>query len=1052
MALTVAQLVARLTADTSSFYRGMAVANSAMLQTGGIITRVATGAGLATLGMGILSVRAAGNFEQSMNIVQAVSGATTNQFKAMQTEAIALGRDMKLPNVSARDAADSMAELSKAGLSVKDTIAATRGTLQFGIAANIGFAESANIVARALTAFGLQGSAATKVADLFTAAANKSTASAGDIALGFQMASAQFKAGDQTIQGLTTSLALMANAGVVGSDAGTSLKTMMNRLMAPTKKAKDLMADLGIKVYDSAGNMKSMPNIIGTLNKAMAGMSKEQKNAALYTIFGSDAIRAARIQMTAGEDGWRKMERAITKGSEAQAFAEARTKGFNGALGAFGSAVETVAIQLGLAMLPALESLVRAMANWINGLDTGKIIGFFSAIKDGVVWLKNLVATSDAVQFALAGLAGALVGLFVAQKLIAMFKAIQVAWLMLNAAFVASPLGLVVLAIGALVGALVLAYMKIEAFREAVDTAFAWIRDNVLPIMQQIVNYVRDNWRKVYEDTRAILTQVVNVIRSVLQPIISFIRQNQDQIKAVFQAAWNQISIVVKTMLGIIKGFIDVFLGILKGDWGRAWDGLKQIVSSALNGVAALAKNILTNLAPALLSLALAAGRAVVTGLVRGTLDLSVKLITALKNGVSSAVSAVVGWAYSACMAIGQQMAQGVAAGLRAMAGSIIEAGRSIISGAIGAMKDAIVPGSPSKVTTNEIGIPMGQGIVQGFLMGTADLPTKISDTIRNALEKGKAGVEAARGSYSAAFSQLASDAMTAFDAATNAHMTRSEKILDRLVSQRDAAEFKRRMAEARTAVTDAKAALAAFNADPAAAGDPAAQAEKKKQLEADLVTATKSVQDLEFEQKRLHLEKMAAQENLNYTARRELQKRHLSEQLAALEQNLIKHPERHAFYQNKIIALLNSYGITYKNSGRALGHAFADGLEESIGRIEAAAGRMARIVASYLKLKSPAETGPLSDLDRWWSGFGSTLVSGLNMTPINQAASAMAGLPYASIGPGLSHTGSLASVNAGVAGSTVIYQVQGSLITERQLDERIREGVIEQARIGRTI
>src|SRR5688500_12334925 len=116
MPLTVAQLTARLTADTSGFYRGMAIANSAMLQSGGIITRVAAGAGLATIGMGILSLRAAGNFEQSMNILQATSGASARSMKMMQGEAIKLGADLKLPNVSAKDAAEAMTELAKGGL------------------------------------------------------------------------------------------------------------------------------------------------------------------------------------------------------------------------------------------------------------------------------------------------------------------------------------------------------------------------------------------------------------------------------------------------------------------------------------------------------------------------------------------------------------------------------------------------------------------------------------------------------------------------------------------------------------------------------------------------------------------------------------------------------------------------------------------------------------------------------------------------------------------------------------------------------------------------
>lgn len=1051
MALTVAQLVARLTADTSGFYRGMALANSSMIRTGGIITRVAAGAGLAVAGMGILSVRSAGNFEQSMNIVQAVSGATNEQFKQMSSLAIALGKDMKLPNVSAKDAAESMTELSKAGLSVNDVMNATRGTLQLGIAANIGYADSATITARALTAFGLSGGQATKVADLLTAAANKSTADITDLALGMQMASAQFKAGDQTIQGLTTSLALMANAGIAGSDAGTSLKTMMNRLMAPTKKAKDLMGELGFKVYDANGNMKPMPRIIDSLSGALKGMSKEQRNATLYTLFGSDAIRAARVLLDAGSEGYRKMEKSITAGGEAQKFAEARTKGFNGALGALSSAVETVAITLGMAMLPALTSAARALATWVNNLDTARIIGFFTAIKDGVAWIYNLISGSDALQMTLAGLAAAFVAFRVVSTIIAIFRALQIAALGLNAALLANPIGLIVAAIIGLGVAAVVAYQKFEAFRNVVDGVFGWLKSNVVPIITGIVEALRRNWDQIKSDAQAALQLVVAYVKAIWGPLVGVIRSNWDNILGVLKAVWNNIVILVRTQLQMVKGAIDLIMGIIRGDWGRAWDGLKTMVSAVFNGIRALITNTLGNLVPAVLRLALGIGKALITGITQGLVTLSATVLGKIKEGISSAVSSAAGWVVGVAASIGRGIVDGILSGVTGLGGALADKLKGMIGGALSAAKSAFGIFSPSKATEEEIGKPLGQGIISGFLLGTADLPTKISDTVKAALERGKAVVENYRGQYSAAFGNLANDALTAFDAVSSAHMTKSEKILDRLVSNRDKEEFKRRMAEARTAVTDAQAALAAFNADPAAAGDAAAQAEKRKQLEADVLASERAVQDLQFEQKRAHLEKLALQEDLNYQARRALQRRHLAEELTQLEQNLIKHPEKHRFYQNKIVALLNSYGVTYKGAGRSLGAAFAEGLEESIGRIEAAAGRMAAAVAKYLKLKSPAETGPLSDLDRWWAPFASTLVSGLDTSPISRAASAMAGGVHPGIGTGLSSTGSLASVGAGAAGNVTVYHVQGSLISERELDERIREGVIEQSRVGRT-
>ena len=428
MALTVAQLTARLTADTSNFYKSMSIADAALFQTGSVAKRIGAGVGIAVGAMGIMALKTAGDFEESMHILGQVSGATTTEMKKMQDQAIALGKDMKLPNVSAKDAADAMTELSKAGLSVNDIMGASRGVLQLGVAGNLKFAESATIVARALTSFQMKGTQATRVADLLTATAQKTTADVNDMALGIQMASAQFNAAGYDIDDLTTSLGLMANAGIAGSDAGTSLKTMMNRLTAPTQTAKDKMKELGFEVYNSSGQVKKMPTLIGDLERALRGQSKEAQNAALYTIFGSDAIRAARVQLAAGAAGWYELNTATTKGGEAQAFAEARTKGFNGAVKGFISQVETLAVEIGLKMLPAATNAARALGEFVANLDANKITGFFGAIFGVISSIVQLISSSRALQVILVGLGGAFLAMkLVINPVIALFSSLTTA-------------------------------------------------------------------------------------------------------------------------------------------------------------------------------------------------------------------------------------------------------------------------------------------------------------------------------------------------------------------------------------------------------------------------------------------------------------------------------------------------------------------------------------------------------------------------------------------------------------------------------------------------
>ena len=456
MALTVAQLTARLTADTSNFYKSMSIADAALFQTGSIAKRIGAGTAVAIGAIGIMSTKVAGDFEQSMNVLGAVSGATTKEMGSMQAQAIALGRDMKLPNVSAKDAADAMTELSKAGLSVKDIMGATRGVLQLGVASNMNFADSATIVARALTAFKMSGSQATRVADLLTATALKTTADVNDLALGVQMASSNFKRAGYDIDDLTTALGLMANAGIAGSDAGTSLKTMLNRLTAPTDKAKEAMQKYGISVYDSSGQVKKMPNLIQTFNRALSGLSNETRNATLYTIFGSDAIRASSIMLAAGADGWNTLNAATTKGGEAQKFAEARTQGFNGAVGALISQVETLAVELGMALLPAATATARGLANFLAAIDVGAITGFFGVLADGVRIFYSIATANGAATPMILGMVTALGVLnFIIRPIISGIMALRAAVIAFTASLAVNPVTAWAMALGAVVGLVV---------------------------------------------------------------------------------------------------------------------------------------------------------------------------------------------------------------------------------------------------------------------------------------------------------------------------------------------------------------------------------------------------------------------------------------------------------------------------------------------------------------------------------------------------------------------------------------------------------------------
>jgi TP901 family phage tail tape measure protein len=335
------------------------VTTGALRKVGEFAVSSLASAGQALVGFVGDSVKKAGDYESSMNMFAAVTGATADQMAAAKQEAKDLGADLTLPATSAASAGEAMTELAKAGLSVQDSLAAAKGTLQLAAAGNISEAEAAQTAAAALNEFHLAGSEAVRVADLLAASVSASGSSVTQTGQAVQQAGASFAAAHVPIEDFVTLINEMSKSGIKGSDAGTSLKTMLMRLQAPTKEAADQMRELGIHVYDAQGKMLPMRDIIGQFSTSLAGLTQKQRDQAVVTIFGSDAQRAANIVLAGGVDAYDKMRIAVTRQNAAADLAAAKMKGLNGSIEGFQSQVETL-------MLEALEPLLPVLTAGVD--------------------------------------------------------------------------------------------------------------------------------------------------------------------------------------------------------------------------------------------------------------------------------------------------------------------------------------------------------------------------------------------------------------------------------------------------------------------------------------------------------------------------------------------------------------------------------------------------------------------------------------------------------------------------------------------------------------
>ncbi len=215
---------------------------------------VALGGGLGALG--VTSVNAAADFEKSLSSIEAVSGATAAEMEQINGLALQLGADTAY---SASEAAAGIEELLKGGLTIPDVMnGAAASMLNLAAAGDVAIPEAAEIAANAMAMFSLEGGEMAHVADLIAGAANASSLSVSDFKFSMSAAGSIAATTGQSFDDLAEAIAIMGKAGIKGSDAGTSLKTMLMNLQPSTKAQAGEFRKLGILQLDVAKGAKEL--------------------------------------------------------------------------------------------------------------------------------------------------------------------------------------------------------------------------------------------------------------------------------------------------------------------------------------------------------------------------------------------------------------------------------------------------------------------------------------------------------------------------------------------------------------------------------------------------------------------------------------------------------------------------------------------------------------------------------------------------------------------------------------------------------------------------
>ena len=563
----------------------MSTVGQVATSTGKTLTKAVT---VPIVGIGIAAAKVGGDFEAQMSRVKAISGATGSSFEELRQQAIDLGAKTAF---SAKESAAGMENLASAGFNAKEIMEAMPGLLDLAAVSGGDVALASENAATALRGFNLDASQSGHVANVFAKAAADTNAEVGDMGEAMKYIAPVANSMGLSIEEVSAAIGIMSDAGIKGSQAGTSLRGALSRLAKPTDAMQAKMDELGLSFYDSEGKMKPLKDQIGMLKDAFKGLTPEQQQNALVTLYGQESLSGMLALIDKGPDKLGKLTDSL-KNSDGAADKMARTMqdNMNSSLEQMMGALESAAIVIQKVMAPAVRKIADAVSGMVDMFVSAPepvqkmivVIGLIvAAIGPLLVIFGQAVVTIQRVK----------VGFMALQAGLALMET--------SLAAVILPVLGIVAAIAAVIVIGVLVYKnwdKIVAFgKKAWANITKFVSDAAKAIKEKwgdITQWFSDTWNNIKNGAKGLwdgtiqgAKDAVDSVKNAWNGIKEWFANLWKGTTSGLASAWDSVTTTLAPFVETIKSIFQPILDFFSGLWGQvqtifgsAWEIIKTVV------------------------------------------------------------------------------------------------------------------------------------------------------------------------------------------------------------------------------------------------------------------------------------------------------------------------------------------------------------------------------------------------------------------------------------------------------------------------------------------